>query len=346
MTIREVTTESRQAGEVLAWSRNLVEPAMRAAVDTLNGTMRLVAGYHFGWWDEHGRAAGTVGGKSLRPTLALLAAEAVGGEVTAAVPAAVAVELVHDFSLLHDDVMDGDVTRRHRPTAWRVFGRNAAILGGDALLTLAFDVLATCGHPDAQDGMRLVSTAVQALVDGQSLDVEFEDRDDVGLGECVEMARRKTAALIGCASAVGALFGGGRPGQVEHMHDFGTELGLAFQLVDDLLGIWGDPAVTGKPVHSDLHNRKKSLPVVRALTSGTAAGRELHALYHGDQPLTAAEVVRAAELIDQAGGRAWSQAQADDRLARAIQCLRSVDPDARAAAELVALAQLATRRDH
>jgi geranylgeranyl diphosphate synthase type I len=347
MTIREVTTEeSRQPREVLAWSRGLVEPAMRAAVDTLPGSMRLITGYHFGWWDEQGEPSQGDGGKVLRPTLALLAAEAVGGDAADALPAAVAVELVHNFSLLHDDVMDGDVTRRHRPTAWSIFGRNAAILAGDSLLTLAFDVLACSGHPDAQGGARILSASVQSLVDGQSLDVEFEDRVDVDVVECLSMARRKTAALLACACAIGGLFGGGRPGQVEHLRAFGEELGLAFQLVDDLLGIWGDPAVTGKPVFSDLHNRKKSLPVVVALTSETAAGRELYQLYHADRSLSGSDVERAAELIEQAGGRAWSQAQADDRLARAVHQLRCADPTARAAAELAGLARLATRRDH
>jgi geranylgeranyl diphosphate synthase type I len=346
MTTREVTTDSRQPREVLAWSRTLVQPATRAAIDSLPGTMRQVAGYHYGLWDEQGRPSDADGGKALRPTLVLLAAEAVGGDATAAIPAAVAIELVHNFSLLHDDVMDGDVTRRHRATAWTVFGRNAAILAGDSLLTLAFDLLAASGHPDSREGMRIVSSAVQSLVDGQALDVQFEDRTDVVLDECVAMARRKTGALISGACAIGALFGGGRTAQVDHMRGFGDELGLAFQLVDDLLGIWGDPAVTGKPVFSDLHNRKKSLPVVLALTSQTPAAQELYQLYHSERALSGPDVERAAELIELAGGRSWTQAQADDRLTRAVQRLRSADPCAGAAAELTGLARLVTRRDH
>lgn len=255
-------------------------------------------------------------------------------------------ELVHNFSLLHDDVMDGDVARRHRPTAWRVFGPGAAILAGDALLTLASDVLASSGHPAAQQGARMLSAAVLDLLDGQSADVAFEKRADVGLPECLSMAEGKTGALLGCACALAALFGGGSPEQVEHPRGFGQRLGLAFQFVDDLLGIWGDPAVTGKPVYSDLRNRKKSLPVVAALTSGTPAGRELAELYHRDQSLSGTDLAHAAELVSIAGGRTWSQAQADDLLARALRHLRSAAPAARAAGELGALAHLATRRDH
>jgi geranylgeranyl diphosphate synthase, type I len=341
-----VMTEHRSVGEVLAWSRSIVEPALRAAVDTLPSSMRRIAGYHFGWWNEHGDPEGASGGKAIRPTLVLLSAEAVGGVPAAAVPAATAVELVHNFSLVHDDVLDGDTTRRHRRTAWSVFGVNAAILAGDALLTLALDVLAASGHPAAIDGIRMVSAAVQDLVDGQNADLAFEQRVQVELPECLRMAEQKTGALIECACAVGACFGGGSPQQVEQLRGFGQHLGLAFQYVDDLLGIWGDPAVTGKPVYSDLRSRKKSLPVVAALTSGTAAGRDLAALYDRETPLSGTDLVHAAELIDIAGGRARSQTQVDDLLAQAMRDLRSASPTARAAGELGALARLATRRDH
>jgi geranylgeranyl diphosphate synthase type I len=346
MRVSEVIPQDRSAREVLAWSRNLVDPALRAAIDTLPASMRHIAGYHFGWWDEHGALAGADGGKAIRPALVLLAAEATGGTQDVAVPAAVAVELVHNFSLLHDDVMDGDVTRRHRPTAWSVFGVGAAILAGDALLTLAFDVLGASGHPAAPQAMRMLGSAVQHLVDGQSADIAFERRDDVDLTECVRMAERKTGALLGCACAIGGLFAVADQHRVEHLRGFGEQLGLAFQFVDDLLGIWGDPMVTGKPVHSDLHSRKKSLPVVAALVSETEAGRELAALYRRDQQPVGIDLVRAADLVDITGARAWSQSQADDLLAQALRELGLARPTARAAIELTLLAHLATRRDH
>ena len=346
MSTLEVSASGRPAHEVLVWSRDLLDPALRAAVDTVPESVRHVCGYHFGWWDEHGRPIEVDGGKALRPALALLGAEAAGGTPDSALPAAVAVELVHNFSLLHDDAMDGDLTRRHRPTAWSVFGLGAAVLAGDALLVLAFDVLGTSGHPVAHEGSRMLSAAVLDLLDGQSADVSFETRADVEVAECVRMAAGKTGALLGCAGALGALFGGGDSGQVGHVRGFGERLGLAFQHVDDLLGIWGDPAVTGKPVYSDLQNRKKSLPVVAALTSGTPAGRELAALYHRAEPLSDRELIQAAELVDLAGGRAWSQAEADELLARAMDELGAAGPAPRAAAELAGLAHLATRRDH
>jgi len=342
----DVISQPRSAREVLAWSRGVVDPAMRAAVDTLPASMRRVAGYHYGWWDADGTPRDGDAGKAIRPTLAVLCAEAVGGSIVDALPAAVAVEMVHNFSLLHDDVMDRDVSRRHRPTAWTVFGVSSAILAGDALLTLAFDVLAGSGHARSQDAMRMISAAVQDLVEGQCEDVSFEERSDVDLSECLSMAGEKTGALLACSAGIGALYGGGTAEQVEHMRVFGEHLGLAFQLVDDLLGIWGDPRVTGKPVHSDLVSRKKSLPVVAALTSGVPAADELAALYGRRDQLSDVELARAAELVELAGGRSWTQREAVDQLDLALAELSQAAPVARAAAELDTLARLVTRRDH
>jgi geranylgeranyl diphosphate synthase type I len=344
MTATGVTPDDEHAAhQALLDSRSLVDPALRAAVDTLPENLRHVAGYHFGWWDEHGQPAETNEGKALRPALVFLAAEAVGSTATAALPAAVAVELVHNFSLLHDDVMDNDTTRRHRPTAWTVFGVSTAILAGDALLNLASGVLAESGHPAALPGMRQLNKAVQELVRGQIIDMAFEQRADVDLPQYQDMAHAKTAALLGCACALGATFGGGTTEQAKHLRAFGEHLGLAFQYVDDLLGIWGDPAITGKPAYSDLHGRKKTLPVVAALTSNTPAGHNLATRYHREQPLSQTELVDAANLIDAAGGRAVAQAQADDQLTQALHHLHTAQPAARTT-ELTALAHLATRR--
>jgi len=334
------TVDARTVADVLAWSRSRWEPAMRAAVDRLPGSMRKIAGYHYGWWDETGAPDHASGGKALRPALVLLCAEACGGDPADAVPAAVAVELVHNFSLLHDDVMDGDRTRHHRPTAWTVFGTGQAVLAGDALLSLAFDVLSEDGPAAA----RLLSTAVLDLLHGQHEDVRFEQRSDVGIEECLRMVRGKTAALLSVACTLGVLVVGGRGEHVEQFGHFGQSLGLAFQHVDDLLGIWGDPAVTGKPVFSDLRSRKKSLPVVAALTSGTPEGQELAQLYRN--PLPDACLAQAAALVDRAGGRAWSHDQAGELLSDALAALAAANPTPRATAELTALAQLVTRRDH
>lgn len=336
---------SRSADQVLAWSRELVEPAIRAAVGQLPLATQRITNYHFGWEDEDGTPIRACGGKALRPAFVLLASRAVGGTPDAAVPAAVAVELVHNFSLLHDDVMDCDTTRRNRATAWSVFGLGPAILAGDALLSLAFEVLMDSGHQRAGEGARMLGAVVQELIDGQLADMQFESRDVVDLAECELMAQLKTGALLGCSSALGALFGGGDTEQINNLRVFGEDLGLAYQHVDDLLGIWGDPRITGKPVHSDLRRRKKSLPVVAALTSGTPEGEELALLYQDADELAAEELANAARLIDLAGGRHASEATTDVLLAAALVKLSAAVPVGDSAAELELLARLATHRD-
>ncbi|MEU8344089.1 family 2 encapsulin nanocompartment cargo protein polyprenyl transferase [Spirillospora sp. NPDC048832] len=334
---------ARSAADILRWSRSLLDPALRDAVAAMPETARRVAEYHFGWRDERGRPAEGSAGKAVRPALAMLAAQAAGGTADAALPAAVAVELAHNFSLLHDDVMDGDTTRRHRPTAWTVFGTNAAVLAGDALLAAAYEVLAAGDSPAVAHGVRVLARSVLDLVEGQFADLAFEDRTDVALDECLAMANRKTGSLMGAACALGALYGGASAAGAARMRTFGEQVGLAFQLADDLLGIWGDPAATGKPVHSDLRNRKKSLPVVAALTSGTPAGAELAALYFKDGPLTGDDTARAAELIETSGARAWAAAHADTLLVAARTELAGAAPDA--AAEILTLVRMTTRRD-
>jgi geranylgeranyl diphosphate synthase type I len=343
-TVRDpgTTADLASGHDVLATSRELVEPALRAAVDLLPPTIARMAGYQMGWWDENGDRIDGGRGKSLRPALVLAAAEAVGGTAAGAVTAAVAVELVHDFSLIHDDVMDGDETRRHRPTLWKVFGISPAILAGDALLNLAVHVLATSDHPAAAQAIGLVTRMVVELLNGQSADLAFEDRDSISLAECLRMADEKTGALFGCSCALGGLFGGGDLAQVERLTAAGRGLGLAFQHIDDLLGIWGDPALTGKPNYSDLRSRKKSLPVVAAMTFGTAAGAELVELFGRPGPLSETDLRRAAHLVDEAGGRAWTQDHADRLLDETLTELRQcVPPDS----HLVRLAQLFVQRD-
>jgi geranylgeranyl diphosphate synthase type I len=332
-----MTTQTAPA--LLAEAKTRTAPALREAVDELPGRLRHLAGYHMGWWDEHGRAEDADGGKALRPAL-VLACERAVGSAGAAVPAAAAVELVHNFSLVHDDVMDGDATRRHRPTVWKVFGIGQAILVGDALLALAFQVLHALPRQYSDQAQRMLAASVTELIEGQSDDLSFEERTEVSPTECIAMARKKTGALLACSAGLGALAGGGAAAQVTQLSAFGGDLGLAFQCADDLLGIWGDPAVTGKPAYSDLIGRKKSLPVAAAFASGTAAGDWLLRAYQRDE-LDPQEAATAVEL---AGGRAWCQAKADTLIDRARAGLRDGVPLARTE-ELAALAGLMARRD-
>src|ERR1700723_1086129 len=324
--------------EGVALARDLVSPAIEAAIGRLTPDVRVVAAYHFGFADAEGNPAGGGSGKALRPALALLSARATGAQPDRGVTAAVAVELVHNWSLLHDDIMDGDTERRHRPTAWTVFGVGAAILAGDALLALAQDMLLEDGTPQGPWAARCLSAAVQRLIAGQGADLAFEKRDDVTLTECLEMAGNKTAALMACACSIGAVHLGAPPTLAMALAGFGAHLGQAFQLTDDLLGIWGAPEGTGKPVRADLRARKKSLPVVAALTSGTAQGRQLGELLARPGELSEEDRILAAKLVEEADGKRWTEAEADSQLEQAERCLMETDMPADARAEFSAIA--------
>lgn len=337
--------EEHEAAHLLAAARRTVDPVLRTAVGSLPGSLRRVAAYHLGWQEADGTPSPAPGGKAIRPALVLAAARAFGGRPEHAAPAAAAVELVHDFTLLHDDVMDRDPTRRHRPTAWSVFGTADAIVAGDALQALALRVLAAHPHQAAGSAVARLASCVIALCDGQAADCAFEARPDVTLRECLRMAEAKTGALLGCACAFGALYAGADAKTADAMDAFGRRIGLAFQFVDDLIGIWGDPEVTGKPVGADLAARKKSLPVVAALTSGTAAGARLARIYAAAGPLGPDDLRRAADAVDEAGARTWAQDQTAARMADAVDLLAKTVPDADAAGDLLALAELVTRRD-
>ncbi|MES5816966.1 family 2 encapsulin nanocompartment cargo protein polyprenyl transferase [Streptomyces sp. RG80] len=354
----EFTTEAKQhpagtdpldgheAAVILERARVSVDPVLRAAIDSLPGSMRRIALYHFGWEHADGTPAAGNAGKAIRPALVLTAADALGGAQAreAAVRVAAAVELVHNFTLLHDDVMDRDTTRRHRPTAWTVFGEADAILAGDALQALALGLLAEDPHPAAGAAAVRLAACVVELCAGQQADTAMEKLGpgEVTLDEVLAMAEAKTGALLGCACALGALYAGAPEGDVEALDAFGREAGLAFQLIDDVIGIWGDPARTGKPAGADLAVRKKSLPVVAALASGTPAAAELAALYAA--PYVKGELDRTARAVEEAGGRDWAQTEAADRMARAMRELSRAVPEPEAAEGLLALAEFVTRR--
>ncbi|MFE5137313.1 family 2 encapsulin nanocompartment cargo protein polyprenyl transferase [Streptomyces fagopyri] len=338
--------DGQEAAAVLERARASVDPELRRAIDSLPGSMRRVALYHFGWEHADGTPAAGNAGKAIRPALVLTAAGALGGQHASAVRAAAAVELIHNFTLLHDDVMDRDTTRRHRPTAWTVFGDAAAILAGDALQALAQRLLAEDPHPASPAAAARLASCVVELCEGQHADTAMEKRgpDEVTLDECLAMAEAKTGALLGCACALGGLYAGADDEDVEALDAFGREAGLAFQLIDDVIGIWGDPSRTGKPAGADLVARKKSLPVVAALGSGTPAATELAELY--GVPYEEGGLERTVLAVERAGGRDWAQLQAADRMSRAMHELSRAIPDPEAAGGLLALAEFVTRRSN
>lgn len=223
--------------------------------------------YHLGWIDDKGNPRQNHSGKALRPTLCLLACQAVSGEYEKALPAAAAVELVHNYSLIHDDIQDDDRERRHSPTVWSVWGKPQAINAGTAMRILASLALSRLKvAPQKQQlSQSLLDISTLILIEGQYLDISFENRFDITVDDYLDMIDRKTAALISCSLELGALLGTDDKGMIVGFRDIGRNLGLAFQIKDDLLGIWGDEKKTGKPLASDIRRKKKTLPVIYGL---------------------------------------------------------------------------------
>lgn len=325
--------------------RALIEPSLREAVARLDDDTRLVASYHLGWCERDGREVAAPAGKGVRPSLVLLSGEALGAEPEALVAGAVAVELVHNFSLIHDDLMDRDTERHHRPTVWSVWGDAMAVLVGDALLSLAHEVLDGSPSPYAAAGARAVDRATRELIRGQVLDVAFESRDDVTLAECLDMAAGKTGALLGVSAELGAILAAAPAAATRALRSYGEEVGLAFQLVDDLLGIWGWPDRTGKPVFSDLRSGKKTLPVVWAVRHGGVPGAELGRWLADSTDPDELSLRRAADLVDRAGGRGWAQREAQRRVDIAVATLEGLGLAPVQHEELRRLARFVVERD-
>jgi geranylgeranyl diphosphate synthase type I len=303
--------------------------------------------YHFGWEDTAGRPEEARGGKLLRPTLCLAACESLGGDAEAALPAAVAIELLHNFSLIHDDVEDESAKRHGRATLWTLWGVAEAINVGDAMFALAHATalrLAERGHAAERvvEAVRLLDEASLRLCEGQHRDLTGAS---VSRGEYLAMVEGKTAALLGAACAIGALLGGGDEAAVRAFAGFGWELGLAFQIRDDVLGIWGDPARTGKPASDDLRAAKRSYPVVLALErAGTGQQAALRELL-GRGALEDTEIERARGLLEALDTRAASDADALDHAHAAIATIEGLELASGPRRELEALARFAAERD-
>jgi geranylgeranyl diphosphate synthase type I len=323
---------SAAAPPALARAAALVGPALDRAVERLDPSLHAPVRHHL-----------RGGGKCVRAGLVLLSTAAVGGAEEAGVAGAVAVELVHNYSLLHDDIIDGDRERRHLPTVWARYGVGPAIVAGDSLAALATQVLLDRPTAERVAATRRLADANQAMIAGQSADMAFEGRGSVTLGECLAMERGKTGALLSAAAAVGAILGGAGGDAVDALAAYGDHLGISFQAIDDLLGIWGEPATTGKPVGSDLLARKKTLPVAAAMAAGGAAAEELSTILSADP--TQAGVARAADLIESTGARDVVAGIADAHLREAIGALERVPLARGPKEELVAVAEYVTARD-
>ena len=235
--------------------------------------------YHLGLTDEKGNPVAADGGKAIRSALCLFACETAGGDYRNALPAAAAIELVHNFTLIHDDIQDDDRERRHRPTVWAIWGKPQAINAGSAMHILAVSALYRLANnkiPAAKIiklNNRLEAITL-SVIEGQYLDIDYEDRFDLTEKDYLYMIEKKTGSLISGAMELGAMIGTDSEVYITGIRDVGLKLGLAFQIMDDLLGIWGETDRTGKPAGNDIRRRKKSFPFVNCLQNSRPAERE------------------------------------------------------------------------
>lgn len=301
--------------------------AVVASGEGLLGSLYGMLRYHMGWADEQFRPVHVPVGKRLRPVFCLLVCEACGGDWEHALPAAAAVELTHNFSLIHDDIEDGDRTRRGRPTVWALWGIPQGLNAGDTLFVLAHLALLRLADREVPpervvEAVRILDRACLYLTEGQHLDLLFEEMPGVTVDQYLRMVEGKTGALLSAACELGALVADTPPPVREQMARFGHHLGIAFQIRDDYLGIWGDPQRTGKPIGSDLRRGKKTYPIVYAMERSV----EFRALM-ARSPRSPEEMEQALRLLEDLGAREQTESAALEALGAALRILEQFPTD-------------------
>lgn len=326
-----------------------LDKALRQVVQTVPEPapgFAVMLRYAMGWVDENDRPYNHPTGKRIRPLLLLLCTEAAGGSWRTALPAAAAVELLHNFSLIHDDIQDDSPTRHGRPTVWKVWGEANAINAGDALFTLAYSALEQLSREKiAAETVikvwRIFNTTALELTRGQHLDMRFEHQETVSIDDYVWMIQGKSAALLAACAQMGAVIASGDEALATHYAKFALNLGIAFQIHDDILGIWGDPSVTGKSAATDILSRKKSLPLLYGLSHSNA----LQAIYQRPD-FSDADVQEAVDALDAVDARAYTQASENQYYQAALAALESANPKGDAATGLMQLVEALFQRNY
>ena len=328
----------------LAEARIAVRREMRAAFPAAEERVSkfyAMQAYHLGWRDEQLEPANFDPGKLLRPYMAIVGCRMAQGQPEQVLPLAAAIQLIHDFSLIHDDIEDNSDTRRGRSTLWKLWGLAQGINAGDGMFVvahLALHRLTEQGVPaeTVLDVIRRFDETIMLLCEGQYLDISYEGDLSISEADYLAMISRKTAALIAASGALGALVSGAGQQTVDALWQYGEHIGLAFQAQDDVLGIWGDPELTGKPFAADLYRRKLSLPVIYGLRHSPRRA-ELEALYR-QEALSEGDVRLALDILDACRARAYTEQVAADYHDRALAALAEAPGDAAARKELRALA--------
>ena len=329
----------------------MIDGALREGVPNDGLSVYQMLRYSMGWTDVGGEPRAGTQGKALRPTLCLFACEATGSPTTKAIPAAASLELVHSFSLIHDDIQDRDETRHHRPTLWAVWGEPKALIAGNTLRVISDKSLwslidAGATFEQALRATNLLTGAYLEMIEGQYLDLAFEGRPDVGMSEYLDMISRKTGALIRCALNVGALLGAGDGAAVSAFRECGRSLGLVFQIRDDVLGVWGDEDATGKPVGADIRRKKNTLPLVYAMSQARGKDKQVLLDTYNGNDVGDREVARVLEVMERVGAKDYAQRLAAEHCELALESLAKVELAPEARQDMVEIAHFLLEREH
>jgi len=307
--------------------------------------------YHLGWLDEELKHVDQYGGKRFRPTLCLLTYNAIGGVYDKALPAAAAIELIHNFSLIHDDIEDMDTERRHKPTVWKLWGVPHAINVGDGMHVMANLAALRLNelnvtHSKIVDVIGILNRTVMDLCEGQYLDMSFEGRTDVTTDMYLEMISRKTAALIEASTFIGAVLATNNEELAGHFRKFGRKIGIAFQIVDDIIGIWQRTEKTGKPTASDIRNKKKTLPILYAFEKASKKNRKLLTDTYKKDVLSDEDVTNILNVLEDVDAREASQKIASKFEREALEELNRSRVQNEAMDKLKALANFLVNRTY
>ena len=326
--------------------REEVGLALRTSLSGDDTPVRRMLSYAMGWVDVEGHPTLATEGKALRPTLCLLACEATGGTTADAMPAAVALELVHNFSLIHDEIQDRDDVRRHRPTLWKVWGERKALVAGNVMRIVAD--MALWGHRERETALTVAGLVTQAtleMIEGQYMDLHFEGRMDITMDDYLAMISRKTGALIRCSLVAGAAAGSGDPAAIGAFEESGKAFGMVFQVRDDYLGVWGVESATGKPVGADVRRKKNAFPFVYAMSRAGRKDKDALLEIYGQPEVGDGDVAAAVEIMERLGARENAQDLAAHHSDRAVEALRCIELAPEARREIEELAHFLLVRD-
>lgn len=338
--------------EILNKYTSDIDDTIRGLLERAPHHIRGIISYHFGWVDQNFEPANFERGKMFRPTISLLVFEALTGHYKEALPVAAAIEIIHNFSLIHDDIEDNDVERRGRSTAWTIWGVPRVINAGDFLYSLAYTALYQLDpnkfRPERIFSvLRLINEACLALTEGQDLDLRFETIQAVSTEMYIDMVYKKTGALIEAAILSGAKLGTSNEEIVRNYHEFAHNIGIAFQIRDDILGIWGDTAETGKSSVNDLRKKKKTLPVIYMFDKSSGSRRKtLEDCYSTPAPLSDKEIEFVRESLEWADAYNYTNSIAFSYRQKAFYALDRVDISNQAQSELKTIARFLVDRSY